>query len=182
MGLIISKLMDSFLGKQNVRIVMLGLDGAGKTTILFKLKLGEVISTIPTIGFNVETVEYKNISFTVWDIGGQKTIRTLWYHYFPNTAAVIFVVDSSDVTRIETAKEELHEILQHDDLRNAVLVVMANKQDMPNALNVSELAKQLELHSLKQMWHIQGTSATRGEGIYEGLDQLREMLRSNKSN
>lgn len=94
MGLLISNLLNNFLSKQNVRILMVGLDGAGKTTILYKLKIGEVISTIPTIGFNVETVEYKNICFTVWDIGGQKKIRNLWNHYYPNTSAVIFVVDS----------------------------------------------------------------------------------------
>lgn len=180
MGLLISRLFDNFMGKENVRIVMLGLDGAGKTTILYKLKLGDVVCTIPTIGFNVETVEYKNICFTVWDIGGQKTIRNLWYHYFANTSAVIFVIDSSDVSRIETAKEELHEIMKHDDLKNAVILVLANKQDMPNALSVGELAKQLELQGLKQTWHIQGTSATKGEGIYEGLDQLRAMLQNKK--
>ena len=66
--------------KEERRILMVGLDAAGKTTILYKLKLGEVVTTIPTIGFNVETVEYKNISFTVWDVGGQDKIRTLWRH------------------------------------------------------------------------------------------------------
>ena len=66
-----------------------GLDAAGKTTILYKLKLGEVVTTIPTIGFNVETVEYKNISFTVWDVGGQDKIRPLWRHYFQNTQVSI---------------------------------------------------------------------------------------------
>lgn len=181
MGLLLSKLLDNFLGKQNVRIVMLGLDGAGKTTILYMLKQGEVITTIPTIGFNVETVEYKNISFTVWDIGGQKTIRQLWHHYFPNTSAVIFVVDASDVARIETVKEELHDIMRNIDLENAILLILANKQDLPFALNVTELAKQLELSNLKQTWHIQPTCATRGEGIYEGMERLRTMLeRRNK--
>ena len=63
-------------GKQEMRILMVGLDAAGKTTILYKLKLGEVVTTIPTIGFNVETVEYKNISFTVWDVGGQDKVTT----------------------------------------------------------------------------------------------------------
>lgn len=75
---------------------MLGLDGAGKTTILFKLKIGEVVSSIPTIGFNVETVEYKNIKFTVWDVGGQDSIRAMWKHYYQNADALIYVVDSSD--------------------------------------------------------------------------------------
>ena len=75
------------VGKQEMRILMVGLDAAGKTTILYKLKLGEVVTTIPTIGFNVETVEYKNISFTVWDVGGQDKIRPLWRHYYQNTQA-----------------------------------------------------------------------------------------------
>lgn len=70
MGLAITKLFDRLFGKKEMRILMLGLDAAGKTTILYKLKLGEVVSSVPTIGFNVETVEYKNIKFTVWDVGG----------------------------------------------------------------------------------------------------------------
>lgn len=84
-----------------------GLDAAGKTTILYKLKLGEIVTTIPTIGFNVETVEYKNICFTVWDVGGQDRIRPLWRHYFQNTQGLIFVVDSNDRERIAEAEREL---------------------------------------------------------------------------
>uniref|UniRef100_A0A8D0GBP0 ADP-ribosylation factor n=1 Tax=Sphenodon punctatus TaxID=8508 RepID=A0A8D0GBP0_SPHPU len=79
------KLFKSLFGKKNMRILMVGLDAAGKTTILYKLKLGEIITTIPTMGFNVETVEYKNISFRVWDAGDQDKIRPLWHHYFQNT-------------------------------------------------------------------------------------------------
>lgn len=85
MGLTISKLFDSLFGKKEMRILMLGLDAAGKTTILYKLKLGEVVSSVPTIGFNVETVEYKKVKFTVWDVGGQDKIRLLWRHYYQNT-------------------------------------------------------------------------------------------------
>ncbi|KAG8081150.1 hypothetical protein GUJ93_ZPchr0007g4372 [Zizania palustris] len=86
-------------------------DAAGKTTILYKLKLGEIVTTIPTIGFNVETVEYKNISFTVWDVGGQDKIRPLWRHYFQNTQGLIFVVDSNDRDRVVEARDELHRML-----------------------------------------------------------------------
>ena len=82
--------------KKEFRVTMVGLDAAGKTTVLYNLKLGEVVTTIPTIGFNVETVEFKNVSFVVWDIGGQKKIRPLWRHYYQNTSAVVYVVDSSD--------------------------------------------------------------------------------------
>merc|ERR1711877_103299 len=92
MGILISTLIDRFFPASPARIIMLGLDNAGKTTVLYKLKLGEVVTTIPTIGFNVETVECKNISFTVWDVGGQTKIRPLWRHYFQNTQGLIFVV------------------------------------------------------------------------------------------
>eukprot|EP00835_Amoeboradix_gromovi_P001957 NODE_100_length_20777_cov_0.240884.p19 type:complete len:121 gc:universal NODE_100_length_20777_cov_0.240884:20770-20408(-) len=83
MGLSFSKVFEGLFGKKEMRILMVGLDAAGKTTILYKLKLGEIVTTIPTIGFNVETVEYKNISFTVWDVGGQDKIRPLWRHCNP---------------------------------------------------------------------------------------------------
>lgn len=90
-----------------------GLDAAGKTTILYKLKLGEIVTTIPTIGFNVETVEYKNICFTVWDVGGQDKIRPLWRHYFQNTQGLIFVVDSNDRERIVEAEKELQNMVRN---------------------------------------------------------------------
>jgi small GTP-binding protein len=105
-----------------------GLDAAGKTTILYKLKLGEIVTTIPTIGFNVETVEYKNISFTVWDVGGQDKIRPLWRHYYQNTQGLIFVVDSNDKDRVGEAHDELHRMLSEDELREAIVLVFANKQ------------------------------------------------------
>ena len=152
---------------------MVGLDAAGKTTILYKLKLGEIVTTIPTIGFNVETVEYKNISFTVWDVGGQDQIRLLWGHYFQNTRGLIFVVDSNDRDRVVEARDELHRMLNEDELRDAVLLVFANKQDLPNAMNAAEITDKLGLHSLRQRhWYIQSTCAISGEGLYEGLDWL----------
>ena len=91
MGGFFAKALEKLMGKKEMRILMVGLDAAGKTTILYKLKLGEVVTTIPTIGFNVETVEYKNISFTVWDVGGQDKIRPLWRHYYQVWLHVIFL-------------------------------------------------------------------------------------------
>lgn len=150
-----------------------GLDAAGKTTILYKLKLGEIVTTIPTIGFNVETVEYKNICFTVWDVGGQDKIRPLWRHYFQNTQGLIFVVDSNDRERVAEAEKELANMvtnfisykviilknnsfiflfalkLQEDELRDATLLIFANKQDLPHAMTTSELTDKLNLNQLK---------------------------------
>lgn len=161
---------------KEMRILMVGLDAAGKTTILYKLKLGEVVTTIPTIGFNVETVEYKNISFTVWDVGGQDKIRTLWRHYYQNTEGLIFVVDSNDRERISDAKQELHKMLAEDELRDAVVLVFANKQDLPKALTAAEITNKLGLNSMHRKWYIQPACATTGDGLYEGLDWLSHTL------
>ncbi|XP_078385937.1 ADP-ribosylation factor 2-like isoform X1 [Cetorhinus maximus] len=174
-------IFKSFFGKKEMRILMVGLDAAGKTTILYKLKLGEIVTTIPTIGFNVETVEYKNISFTVWDVGGQDKIRSLWRHYFQNTQGLIFVVDSNDRERINEARDELNRMLSEEELKDAVLLVFANKQDLPNAMNVAEITDKLNLHQLYQrIWYIQATCATSGDGLYEGLNWLANQLGKQK--
>ncbi|KAG9510317.1 hypothetical protein GZH46_01145, partial [Fragariocoptes setiger] len=178
MGLTLSAMLSRIFGNSQVRLLMVGLDAAGKTTILYKLKLGEVITTIPTIGFNVETVEYKNISFTVWDVGGQDKIRLLWRHYFQGTQGLIFVVDSNDRERIGDARDELMKMIQEDELKDAVILVFANKQDLPNSMKVSEIAQNLGLSSLdNREWHIQSTCATTGEGLFEGLDWLSRRLK-----
>jgi len=179
MGGFFTRLFDGW-GKKEKRILMVGLDAAGKTTILYKLKLGEVVTTIPTIGFNVEQVEYKNISFTVWDVGGQDKIRPLWRHYYQNTEGLIFVVDSNDQDRLDAAKDELHKMLGEDELRNAIVLVFANKQDLPNALSTPDMTDRLALHSLRsRKWYIQATCATTGDGLYEGLDWLSSNINKN---
>ena len=184
MGGFFSKIWDRF-GSQEMRILMVGLDAAGKTTILYRLKLGEVVATIPTIGFNVESVCHRNINFTVWDVGGQDKIRPLWRHYYHNTQGVIFVVDSNDRDRIDdskdyeySAKEELQRLLAEDELRNAVLLVLANKQDLPQAMNAQEVTERLGLNSLSgsRKFKVQPTSAPSGDGLCEGLDWLSNTL------
>jgi len=185
MGMTISQLFNRLFGSEEKRIVMVGLDAAGKTTILYKLKLGEVVTTIPTIGFNVETVEYKNISFTVWDVGGQDKIRPLWRHYYQNTQGVIFVVDSADKDRLEskgkegtTASDELGRLLGEDELKDAALLVFANKQDLPGAASVNEVSQKLGLNNIRnRKWYIQACCATDGSGLFEGLDWLSDTLK-----
>eukprot|EP00746_Dinoflagellata_sp_MGD_P140516 gnl/MRDRNA2_/MRDRNA2_73747_c0_seq2.p1 gnl/MRDRNA2_/MRDRNA2_73747_c0~~gnl/MRDRNA2_/MRDRNA2_73747_c0_seq2.p1 ORF type:complete len:208 (+),score=39.21 gnl/MRDRNA2_/MRDRNA2_73747_c0_seq2:64-687(+) len=181
MGLMGSKIMGSLhkqlKGKKKMRILIVGLDAAGKTTTLYKLKLGEVVTTIPTIGFNVETVTYKNIEFMSWDIGGRDKIRPLWRHYYQNMQAVVMVVDSNDRDRIEDAREELHKMLNENELKDATLLVFANKQDLPNAMPAAELTDKLGLHSLRHTrWYVQSSCATTGDGLYEGLDWLSDEL------
>lgn len=179
MGLTFAKVWQSMIGTRDVKIVMVGLDAAGKTTVLYKLKLDQVVTTIPTIGFNVETVEFKNISFTVWDIGGQDKIRRLWHHYYQGAHAAIFVVDSNDRDRIEDARQELAKMLGEEAMRDAVLLVLANKQDLPNPMQTAEVAEKLGLHDMRmRQWFVQSTSATTGQGIFEGLDWLSRTLKA----
>uniref|UniRef100_A0A3P9MVA6 ADP ribosylation factor 4 n=3 Tax=Poecilia TaxID=8080 RepID=A0A3P9MVA6_POERE len=170
MGVIISQIFSRFISKTPVRILMVGLDAAGKTTLLYKLKLAEVVTTIPTIGFNVETVEYKNISFTVWDVGGQTVIRPLWRHYYTNTQGLIFVIDSSDSERIKEAADELHRQLEEDELRDVPVLVFANKQDLPRAMPVGDITEALSLSGVQQPWFVQSSCAVSGAGLVEGLD------------
>jgi Arf/Sar family protein len=170
-------LFDKYFGNVDMRVVMLGLDAAGKTTILYKLHIGEVLSTVPTLGFNVEKVQYKNVMFTVWDVGGQEKLRPLWRHYFNNTDALIFVVDSLDRDRVDRAAEEFHAIINDFHMRNSAILVFANKQDMKNALSAAEVAEALGMHELRgRKWHVQSAVATQGLGLYEGLDWLSSTL------
>lgn len=180
MGLWLSRLL-SFFGDKEARILVLGLDNAGKTTILYRLHVGEVVQTIPTIGFNVETVTYKNIKFQVWDLGGQTSIRPYWRCYYPNTQAIIYVVDSCDADRLPTSREEFQAILEEEELKDAPLLIYANKQDLPGALTDAAVAEGLGLTSIKSRdWAIYKTSAIKGEGLFEGLDWLSNTLKSKR--
>lgn len=178
MGNWFSTVFQSLFGQKELRILILGLDGAGKTTILYRLQVGEVVTTIPTIGFNVETVTYKNLKFQVWDLGGQTSIRPYWRCYYSNTDAVIYVVDSSDKDRMGISKQELLAMLDEEELRNSILLVFANKQDMEQAMTPAEVAKELGLASIKnRKWQIFKTSALRGIGLEEGMEWLVDALK-----
>ncbi|KAG9240354.1 ADP-ribosylation factor family-domain-containing protein [Calycina marina] len=170
MGAAISKALGKIFGSKEMRLLMLGLDAAGKTTILYKLKLNQDVTTIPTVGFNVETVTYKNVKFNVWDVGGQDKIRPLWRHYFSGTQGLIFVIDSSDKVRIDEARQELHRIINDREMKESLLLVFANKQDIPGAMKPQEVTDKLELNVLKdKIWFVVPSCATTGEGLLEGL-------------
>ncbi len=180
MGQAVGVLERAFLRiwpEKEVRILMLGLDNAGKTTILYRLQLGQVLTTVPTIGFNVETVQYKNIKFSVWDLGGQSSIRPYWRCYYANTTAIIFVIDSCDHERLDTVGEELQTILTEPELADAAILVFANKQDAQGALPAATITKKLKLTELKDRnWAIRGCSATEGKGLEEGMDWLVQTI------
>lgn len=169
----------STFSERHAKILMLGLDGAGKTTVLYKLKLNETVSTIPTIGFNVESVQpVKNVTFTVWDVGGQDKIRPLWRHYFVGCEGLVYVVDSVDRERFMEAKDELTWILNSEEMVGVPLVILANKQDMPRAYSPNDIATKLGLYDVRnRKWHIQGTSALSGQGVYESMEELSALVK-----
>jgi ADP-ribosylation factor-like protein 1 len=137
--------------------------------------------TIPTIGFNVEQVTYKNLKFQVWDLGGQTSIRPYWRCYYSNTDAIIYVVDSADKDRIGISKDELLYMLREEELAGAVLLVLANKQDIEGCLSVAEVHQALGLDALKnRTFQIFKTSATKGEGLDQAMDWLSNVLQTKK--
>jgi len=180
MGLRFSLL--SLFNKKETRVLMLGLDNSGKTTILYALKLNELITTIPTIGFNVESVKYKNLLLKIWDIGGQDKIRHLWKHYYINTNALIYVIDSSDEERFYIAKEEFYNIINEPELQNIHILIFANKTDIliDNKNIVSHIIEFFELKKLQNKWLVQPTCAINKTGIYEGIEWLYAQLNENK--
>lgn len=172
MGNLFSKIKRLFTSDPQ-RLLLLGLDAAGKTTLLYKMQCGQVVTTVPTIGFNVEQVEFGKSTFTVWDVGGQEKIRPLWRHYYMGTDALIYVVDSTDKERLEESAEELHKILLDPSMTNIKgLLVFANKQDLKSAADARTVAKAMALDKLKVASLVQPCSATKGDGIYEGLEWL----------
>ncbi|XP_045839800.1 putative ADP-ribosylation factor-like protein 5C isoform X2 [Meles meles] len=210
MGQLIAKLMGVF-GNQEHKVIIVGLDNAGKTTILYQFLMNEVVHTSPTIGSNVEEIVLRKTHFLVWDIGGQEALRSTWSAYYSNTEGgaeawsgaqwagdaflpgkahdsplpsagqfVILVIDSTDRDRLLTTREELYKMLAHEALRDASVLIFANKQDMKNSMTTVEISQFLTLNAIKDHpWHIQGCCALTGEGLPAGLQWMQSRATAN---
>ncbi|XP_007886762.1 ADP-ribosylation factor-like protein 14 [Callorhinchus milii] len=172
MGLLTSKESK----RKQARVIMLGLNAAGKSTLLYKLKFGETEHfTVPTIGFNVEMLEAdKQISLTVWDVGGQRKLRQFWPHYFQNTDGIVYVVDSADKAHLEESKKEFESLLKHEHLKGVPVVVLANKQDLPNAMTADEVTRRLRLKRCcsDRDWYVQPCCAKTGQGLSAAMKTI----------
>ncbi|XP_073296343.1 ADP-ribosylation factor-like protein 2 isoform X2 [Primulina huaijiensis] len=148
--------------EKEMRILMVGLDNSGKTTIVLKIN-GEDTSVIsPTLGFNIKTINYQKYTLNIWDVGGQKTIRSYWRNYFEQTDGLIWVVDSSDIRRLNDCKYELDNLLKEERLSGASLLIFANKQDIQGSLSPDEIAKQWIKPDIGELWdvaHIPGNDS-----------------------
>jgi len=165
-----------------VRLLILGLDSAGKTTILRKFSGEDIRKIEPTLGFNIKTLEHGGYSLNFWDIGGQKSIRAYWRNYFEQTDGLIWVVDSADRLRLEQCRDALLDLLQQDKLAGASLLIFANKQDIQGALSSEEIVSVLELDKndkyKNRHWSIQSCSAVTGEGLVAGMDWIVDDIAS----
>ena len=177
MGSILSFFNEWAFQSRKAQILILGLDASGKTTILNRLKHNDNSVTVPTIGFETETFEKGNLTFCAFDIGGQTKIRKMWHHYYPNTDAIVFIVDSSDKTRFDEARDELMSLDAHPLLQSIPFLVFANKQDLPNAATTSEVTNAMKLYSVKgREWNVCESVGMSGVGIDEGFEWLSKNI------
>ena len=174
----------------NNRILILGLDAAGKTSLLQRALAKENeepnFDVNPTVGFNVEMCQLdstKRASYALWDVGGQDKIRSLWRHYYDGATALIFVIDSTDIDRLDEAGDALNTILSDQEMRTTPVLIFANKQDSEKAATVEDITEKIGFNDLTQerrKWQIQGCSAITGEGVREGLQGLHKVLQAKK--
>ena len=178
MGFLITKILDFFSGsKNNFKILILGIQNAGKTSILYRLSLGQFVKTTPTIGSNVEEINHNNVKMQAWDLGGQEKMRSVWDVYYLNSDAIIYVIDSNDFENFEGSKNQFYLLLKNEALKNAVLLIFANKQDLITSKKISELIQIYDFDNIKDhIWHIQPCSALTGEGLEIGIKWLSDQL------
>ncbi|KAK3089942.1 hypothetical protein FSP39_007837 [Pinctada imbricata] len=175
-------------GSSSIQLTMLGLDSAGKSTLLYRMKFDQYTNVMPTVSYNCEKIKVtsgkaKGITFTIWDLGGQDKKRPLWRQYTRSSDGIIFVVDSADKERLEEAKLELIQLLKCPDNDNLPILFIANKQDLRESLEVEEVTKYLGLHELNpgQFWTIMGSCAITGEGLTDAMDAMYELILKRKS-
>jgi len=161
-----------------MRLLVLGLDNAGKTTVLRKIMGEEINFVMPTQGFNIKSFNDNGVKINVWDIGGQKAIRKHWKNYFDQTDVLMYVIDATDRIRLEEWLEELQTLLEEDELSGIPLLFFANKQDLVTALEPEEIVDELQLDEIDDRdWSIFGWSALSGEGLDEGMQWMTDHIK-----
>ncbi|XP_050037134.1 ADP-ribosylation factor-like protein 2 [Dermacentor andersoni] len=164
--------------EKEIRVLILGLDNAGKTTLLKRLNGEDTSEVSPTLGFNIKTLEHRGFRLNMWDVGGQKSLRGYWRNYFESTDAIIWVVDSADRRRLGDCHRELRTLTCEEKLLGSSLLVLANKQDLPGAVPPDQIAEMLELSAINSLhWKMLGCSAFTGmDGLLDGIEWMLDDL------
>ena len=181
MGFIFSKLHNLLFASNHYKILMLGLDASGKTTIFNKIKSKESVR-YENSGFHVEILFYMRlIEIVSWDLGGASCMRKLYEYYYPNTDGIIFIIDSHDKDRFDDAIECFQEILEADELKNCPILIMANKQDLNETISSDEISLFLRNEKYKdRKWNIIKTSGISGQGLEEGIEWMVSSIKEIK--
>lgn len=167
----LSVLRKARLKDKEIRILMLGLDNAGKTTIVKQIMNEDVTTVSPTLGFIIKTIDFQGYKLNIWDVGGQKTLRSYWRNYFEKTDALIWVVDATDRLRINDCREELAGLLLEERLMGASLLIFLNKTDVEGCMSVSDIYEGLQLDMIKtHEWTVFPCSAITGKNLIGGLE------------
>ena len=172
--------IEYLLRKDELHMLILGIDKGGKTNLLERIKAtyGKLIALdpskiLPTVGLNVGRIEAFNSHLIFWDLGGQPGLRSIWDKYYDETHGIIFVVDASTPARFEESKRALDKVLGSRELFGAPLLVFANKQDAEGAVDAQEVAESLGVGKADTRGtKVQPVSAHTGEGVQEGLSWL----------
>ncbi|KAK2909175.1 hypothetical protein QQF64_000731 [Cirrhinus molitorella] len=164
--------------KKTPQVLLMGLDSSGKSTLLYRQQRGVLMETSPTVGFNVATVQLdKKTSLSVWDVGGQGTMRPNWKYYLEGCKVLVFVVDSTDRARMGEAQKALKKILNDEHLKGVPLMVLANKKDLPNSMTIREVSTLLELDRYTdRKWEIQACSALKGLGLQQAFTSIAKLM------
>ncbi|XP_037800296.1 ADP-ribosylation factor-like [Penaeus monodon] len=178
MGMTLSRIWNwTFNRRKHWKILMVGLNGVGKATILNRLRLGNVYATTTGVGLNVTRVDYHNLTINVFDVGEEKSLRVFWGHFTQGVDAVIYVVDAADSDGMQVAREELEAVLETVDDPTTPVVVMANKQDLPRALPASEVTQALRMTQHGRPWRVVATCATNLQGVDDAFDWLSQVVK-----
>lgn len=182
MGLL-SIIRKQKLKERELRVLLLGLDNSGKSTIVLKLLGLDTSSVSPTMGFQIHRLPWKQYNLSIWDIGGQTTLRAFWSNYFDRTDVVIWVIDASSIDRLHELYEELREkVIQQDRLQGLLFLLLINKIDLVPGSQVEQVKAQVsqELNLGAELslgkYHVQMTSGVTGDGLHGALDWIVEAL------
>ena len=183
MGYYLSKIYKQIFGKKYFQILLLGLDGSGKSTILSTLNNNESLKILPSIGIHIETIVYKDIlNIISWDLGGASRMRELFKIFYPDTDGLIIVVDSADKERLDYEGKDFFDfLLEEEELKNCPLLIMANKKDMKDTLSLKEISERFEMENYdNRKWCIKGVSGKTNEGLEESLLWIISSIKEQK--
>ncbi|KAI8802398.1 ADP-ribosylation factor family-domain-containing protein [Cladochytrium replicatum] len=189
---LLSGLYAQYTRKDEYFVIILGLDNAGKTTLLEKIKSIFLNvagippdKIVPTVGLNLANVDIGGVRLKFWDLGGQRELRSIWDKYYSECHGIVFVIDATDPERLDEVQEAFETVITNDSVEGVPVLMLANKQDVESALKVHEIKEKFNKIAVKlgaRDSKVLPVSALTGSGVREAVDWLLLRLQRNKNN